>query len=240
MSCESSVLANSAQQRTFLPLHASACLSTPRSPAVCFFLYGAFLPFGLLPHRFGGDFPEDDPEFEYIANRHQARHVYVLDVPSRCWERVNTCASFATTMQDQDNHCPSWRSLHVGIACQPDADTASEALLVLGGSDEHVQPFSSGDPADFRPYMLDLRSFTWRSNVQHQNTEEYFSPMPRMRFAAQAYGRHVILYSGHSQGPIPSAERVLRLDITTLEWSRVSVRNRPVSLPDTPAACLAG
>ena len=56
---------------------------------------------------------------------------------------------------------PSWRSLHVGLHCRPPAPAAADALLVLGGSDEHVQPFSSGDCADFAPYLLDLQAVTW-------------------------------------------------------------------------------
>ena len=33
---------------------------------------------------------------------------------------------------------------------------------------------------------------------------------------------------------------MLRLDLATLTWRRMTVRNQPSSLPDTPAACLAG
>jgi len=42
-------------------------------------------------------------------------------------------------------------------------------------------------------------------------------------------------------GGAPSLEeRTLRLDLRTLTWRRMRVRNAPSSLPDTPAACLAG
>ena len=53
---------------------------------------------------FGGDMPEDDPEYPHIAARHAARHVYVLDVDAACWSRVLT-----------HGPAPSWRSLHVAV-----------------------------------------------------------------------------------------------------------------------------
>jgi hypothetical protein len=174
---------------------------------------------GVSPHRS----PRDEPEFAYIEARAAARHVYVLDVAARMWERVATSGA-----------SPSWRSLHVGLACKSvtsaaaaSADalkSASEGLLILGGSDEHVMPFSSGPCADFAPYVLDLSTFVWRTpdndGRAHSASEEEdeqdeapdvsaadaggaggaggagsteqraFRPRPRMRFAAEAYGRH--------------------------------------------------
>ena len=188
---------------------------------------------------FGGDMPRDDPEFEHISDRASASHVYVLDVPSRLWERVRT-----------SGEVPSWRSLHVGLGCRPPS-TGREALLILGGSDEHVKPFSSGDCADFHPHVLDLTTYQWRkgggsgasrsrSAARGGAAAGEIRPTPRMRFAAEAYGEHVLLYSGHGDRPIPAQERVLRLDLGTLRWSKMRVRNGPVSLSDTPAACLAG
>ena len=204
---------------------------------------------------FGGDFPADDHEFEHITDRRNAGHVYVLHVAGRSWERVRTSGAR-----------PSWRSLHVGLACRAYAADGSaealraspEGLLVLGGSDEHVQPFSSGDCADFRPYILDLATFTWRTSAEEladdddddddddelrarpMSTVDSFRPTARMRFAAEAYGKYALVYSGHGDAPIPASERLLRLDLTSLTWRRMRVRNAPAALADTPAACLAG
>ena len=57
-----------------------------------------------------------------------------------------------------------------------------------------------------------------------------FHPRPRMRFAAEAYGNTALVYSGHGDAKIPSTERLLRLDLRTLRWSRTRVRNAPASL----------
>lgn len=222
---------------------------------------------------FGGDMPREDAEFDLIADRQAANLIYVLHVGARRWERVRTFGDG-----------PSWRSLHVGLACQPpcqpptSAPSSSSAspcgarvdhLLVLGGSDEHVRPFSSGDCADFKPYLLNLQTLTWRTRAAPEAARDgglggrsanevaaggigseaggeeaaavsSFAPRPRMRFAAEAYGPYVLLYSGHGDSPIPAHEQILRLDLATLQWRRMTPRNRPVSLSETPAACLAG
>ena len=219
---------------------------------------------------FGGDMPSADPEFEHIATRAEASHVYVLNVAARLWERVSTTGSN-----------PSWRSLHVGLACRPGGEvsahrgmtTTGEALLILGGSAEHVQPFSSGEAADFKPYLLDLDNFSWRTQSAggvaaaaadaaaaasgalralfgapelnggsgtNEDERASFEPTPRMRFAAEAFGQNVLVYSGHGNMAIPNSERILRLDLNTLRWRRLASVNSPVSFPDTPAACLAG
>ena len=178
---------------------------------------------------------------------------------ARLWERVATTGAR-----------PSWRSLHVGLHCRPpvvgegggkgDGGVGGETMLVLGGSDEHVQPFSSGDCADFAPYLLDLSTFEWRrggggsgggdglskgqgegegegegeAEAEGEGTGEgagegtgeggsgsgsgsevaTFAPRPRMRFAAEAYGGHVLLYSGHGDESIPPSERCFGL------WNR--------------------
>ena len=192
---------------------------------------------------FGGDTRPSDPEFAFLEDRAAASHVYVLDVTARMWERV-TCTAPPGAQ-------PSWRSLHVGLACRGPGSVGSEELLILGGTDEHTRPFSSGDPADFQPYLLDLDRYTWRTSLDTAATATNgdassltesvpFTPTPRMRFAAEAYGGHVLVYSGHGPERLPPSERVLRLDLATLTWHRMPVRNHPVSLPDTPAACLAG
>ena len=285
-----------------------AAQASGAAPATCWHHQCAAFSGGTKAVVFGGDFRPSDAEFAHIEPRGEARHVYVLDVGARLWERVATTGSH-----------PSWRSLHVGLACHPPPPegassgsaggaaggagggsaaaataTGGEAMLILGGSDEHVQPFSSGDCADFKPYLLDLETFAWRttddtpeSGVGTAMTEVIsgeaaaedaeFMPASRMRFAAEAYGHHVLLYSGHGDRPIPPgasappppplsrrvdhlfpplslvsshvtfsppllspAERTLRLDLRTLTWRRMRVRDAPSSLPDTPAACLAG
>ena len=43
-----------------------------------------------------------------------------------------------------------------------------------------------------------------------------------------------------SPAAIPKEERLIRLDLGTLQWKRLHVRNKPVTYPDTPAAALAG
>ena len=189
---------------------------------------------------FGGDMKDDDPEYAWIDDRGAAAHVYVLDVEACAWARVGCTGAR-----------PSWRSLHVGLAVRAvDGGGGSEGLLVLGGSDEHVAPFSSGSCADFKPYVLDLDAYEWRTAPEdHGVATELtadgrfhppppFEPRPRMRFAAEAYGNTALIYSGHGDAKIPSTERLLRLDLRTLRWSRTRVRNAPASLPDTPAACL--
>ena len=85
----------------------------------------------------------------------------------------------------------------------------------------HVQAFSSGEPADFVPYLLDLSTFEWRAGPQPTsllNTAQElagsdqavtadapapFAPTPRMRFAAEQVGRFLVVYSGHGDFPIP-------------------------------------
>ena len=37
---------------------------------------------------FGGDFPQDDPEYVHIDNRRTAGVVYILDVAGRNWDRL--------------------------------------------------------------------------------------------------------------------------------------------------------
>ena len=88
--------------------------------------------------------------------------------------------------------------------------TQAEQLIILGGSGQHVQPFSSGDPSDFVPHLLDLTTFEWRAAPQpatattsaEAGDAAAFAPTPRMRFAAEVVGRFLVVYSGHGDYPI--------------------------------------
>mmetsp|Transcript_33559 Transcript_33559/g.100230 ORF Transcript_33559/g.100230 Transcript_33559/m.100230 type:complete len:456 (+) Transcript_33559:748-2115(+) len=187
---------------------------------------------------FGGDVPPDDPEFEHIAHRQHARHVYVLDLPTRSWARVGTSGS-----------APSWRSLHSAAVFRADAATRRDALVVLGGSDEHVQPFSSGPCDDFEPRVLSLTTFEWHgpADLDEQGAggssgsepPVRWTPVPRMRFAVGVYGQRLVVYSGHGGVPLPTRELHLLLDLRSLRWSRLAPRNRPSSLANTPAAAMS-
>lgn len=141
---------------------------------------------------FGGDMPRTDPEFEHIADRSGAHHVYVLDVAARHWDRVSTRASPAATMPTV---VPAWRSLHVGLTCQPFGETDPK-LLVLGGSDEHVQPFCA--PLPRLAGRLDSASSRVRGAV---------APMP-IHISALGpklqHPRHTLLFPPHPHPPHPA------------------------------------
>ena len=126
-------------------------------------------------------------------------------------------------------------------------------------TDWQVRPFSSGPPAPFAPHVLDLGTMEWRVASDPQadvaadlaadvaadlaeadSAAVAFKPAPRLRFACEIVGRHLLVYSGHGDRRIPESERLIRLDVGTLRWERLRVLNRPASYPDTPAAALAG
>mmetsp|Transcript_35690 Transcript_35690/g.74947 ORF Transcript_35690/g.74947 Transcript_35690/m.74947 type:complete len:331 (+) Transcript_35690:363-1355(+) len=171
---------------------------------------------------------EEDDEFEQIRDRRRVGHVYVLSVEERFWSRVSTSGA-----------CPSWRSLHVAVAYKEAAD-ATEHLLVLGGSERHIPAFSSSSVADFKPYLLNLTTCEWRTIEHSEDGTNELTPVPRMRFAADVYGSHLIVYGGHGNGLIPRRQQLLALNLRSLQWHSVHTCNAPSSYPDTPAACLAG
>lgn len=186
---------------------------------------------------FGGDMVPSDPEFERISERARAAHVYILDVEARCWERV------ATT-----GHVPIWRSLHKGVTYTSLAD-GSDRLVILGGCVSHVALHGQGTLADMVGYSLNLGTYEWQKGDTRQTAGEapVFLPQPRNRFAADRYGRHLLVYGGMNHGgggpflgEIPSDQQLLTLNLMTLRWSRVEEVNRPHSWRYIPGSSLAG
>lgn len=169
---------------------------------------------------FGGDMPESDPEFEHIRER-RAAHVYVLELEQRAWARVPTSGSV-----------PTWRSLHVAVTHTSLVD-GREQLVVLGGTEEHTEVFSSGPAAPFLPHALDLGSFSWRAGRPGS-----YLPAARMRFAAERYGNYLVVFGGHGNERISRDEALVRLDLRSLSWDRLPTRNSPYSHANTPAARL--
>jgi len=202
---------------------------------------------------FGGDMGQDDPEFAHIADRAAARHVYLLDVDRRLWERVATGGAV-----------PVWRSLHAGVTHVSLTD-ASERFVVMGGCVEHVRLHGYGQPADMRGYSLNLSTLSWQCGAPPREGEDgeedsgaerealplapgerparvrSFLPHPRARFAAERVGRHLVIYGGQ---PLRMAdqleEHLLALNLVSLEWSRIYHRGQEASWPTAPSAVMAG
>mmetsp|Transcript_76154 Transcript_76154/g.119921 ORF Transcript_76154/g.119921 Transcript_76154/m.119921 type:complete len:421 (+) Transcript_76154:66-1328(+) len=173
---------------------------------------------------FGGDIPDSDPEYFSIRTRSSAACVYVLNVENRHWEKIAT-----TGMH------PSWRSLHIGVTYTGLVDR-HEHFVTMGGTDDHMAPFSGGDAANMYGYSLDLESFVWR-----KSSEEGFQPVARLRFGGEKVGRHLLVYGGYSgSSSIPEDQKIVALNLITLRWKRVSAANRAYSYPDAPGAGLRG
>merc|ERR1712083_493028 len=106
---------------------------------------------------------------------------------------------------------------------------------IMGGSDRHLPIFGMGRPASMEGYSLNLQSYRWdsRQTLAGQNNADAsqhrsFTPAPRMRFGAERYGRHLLVYGGHGYDRIEDrGDLFLKLNLLTLEWSRVSIRNEP-------------
>lgn len=186
---------------------------------------------------FGGDFPRGDPEFHHIGDRAYASHVYVLDVDARRWERVAT-----------SGQVPCWRSLHTGVAYTSLAD-GSERFVIMGGCEEHLRIFTGGKPASMVGYSLNLATMKWqrggravkRGVASGSARANQFVPQPRMRFAAERYGRHLLVYGGHSDADLEAkGEQLLTLNLMTLQWQSPEITNEPEQFMQAPAATLAG
>eukprot|EP00928_Gymnodinium_smaydae_P035340 TRINITY_DN24888_c0_g2_i2.p1 TRINITY_DN24888_c0_g2~~TRINITY_DN24888_c0_g2_i2.p1 ORF type:complete len:262 (-),score=11.32 TRINITY_DN24888_c0_g2_i2:219-923(-) len=184
---------------------------------------------------FGGDMCRNDPEFTHIGDRAYAACVYILDVDTLYWSRVHT-----------KGHIPSWRSLHTGIMYNSVAD-GSERFVIFGGCTEHLRIFTHGKPSDMRAYSLNLSTMRWQRGGEHKSATSaefgQFIPQARMRFAAERYGLHVLVYGGHGEGEfneLASAEPVLSLNLKTLEWKTALAVNDPHSFAFAPAGTLAG
>ena len=174
---------------------------------------------------YGGDIPPRDPEFTFIGDRAYANYVYVLDVNARRWERVQT-----------QGQIPHWRSLHFGATF---SQNSAEHFVIMGGCEEHLEIFHGGAPATMLGYSLNLQTFRWRRGTKGKG-RDHFLPAPRMRFGAQRYGRHFLVYGGHGEDAIPEDEELLVLNSETLEWHRAEVSNEPSEFGVAPAAALAG
>ncbi|KAH8075679.1 hypothetical protein JL721_1693 [Aureococcus anophagefferens] len=177
---------------------------------------------------FGGDVPPSDPEFR--EDRRHCAFVYVLDLAASppTWTRRATSGDV-----------PTWRSLHVACSHAALAD-GSERLVVLGGTEEHTAVFTSGPPVpEMAAHCLDLRWFVWRRGPSLLKGEHIQAA--RLRFGAERYGLHLLVYGGHDDGGcVPRAERVLKLNLRTLEWGAVAEVGSPASFPNVAAAALAG
>lgn len=201
---------------------------------------------------FGGDMPESDREFRHVMNRSEPpSHVYVLDIESKVWQRVSTLGAL-----------PTWRSLHVGVTYRSIVDYR-ERLVIVGGCANHIQVFETGLVTDFKGYALDLETMVWEVSNEGQSGErvdtlqeydidtisssnhvvsphEQFDVPPRMRFAAELYGRHLVVYGGHDSYQPIQHNKLVKLDLLSLKWSPISVRNEPYSHPNAISAQLAG
>ena len=181
---------------------------------------------------FGGDVPPSDPEFR--EDRRDCAFVYVLDLAASppTWTRRATSGDV-----------PTWRSLHVACSHAALAD-GSERLVVLGGTEEHTAVFTSGPPVpEMAAHCLDLASLVWRRGPSLLKGEEgnQHIQAARLRFGAERYGLHLLVYGGHDDGGcVPRAERVLKLNLRTLEWGAVAEVGSPASFPNVAAAALAG
>jgi hypothetical protein len=79
------------------------------------------------------------------------------------------------------------------------------------------------------------------SNNTNASSEEVFQPQPRLRFAAERYGRHLVVYGGHgTPDRLARVERLLKLNLVNLTWSKVKALNKPSSHPDVASSQLAG
>lgn len=178
---------------------------------------------------FGGDIPPQDPEFTFIGDRAYANYVYILDVDLQRWERVQT-----------KGQIPHWRSLHFGATFS--SDSTAEHFVIMGGCEDRLDIFHGGTPATMLGYSLNLQTLRWKRGAQRKGSpkEEVFIPAPRMRFGAQRYGRHLLVYGGHGVEAIPEEEELLMLNTASLEWCKAEVANEPSEFGVAPAAALAG
>jgi hypothetical protein len=176
---------------------------------------------------FGGDIPPRDPEFTFIGDRAYANYVYILEVDSQRWERVQT-----------QGQVPHWRSLHFGATFS--SLTTAEHFVIMGGCEEHLEIFHGGRPATMLGYSLNLSTLRWKRGATRRKGSELFVPAPRMRFGAQRYGRHLLVYGGHGIEAIPEDEELLVLNATDLEWRKAEVANEASEFGVAPAAALAG
>ena len=176
---------------------------------------------------FGGDIPPRDPEFTFIGDRAYANYVYILEVDSQRWERVQT-----------QGQVPHWRSLHFGATFS--STTTAEHFVIMGGCEEHLEIFHGGRPATMLGYSLNLSTLRWKRGAARKKGSERFVPAPRMRFGAQRYGRHLLVYGGHGIEAIPEDEELLVLNATDLEWRKAEVANDASEFGVAPAAALAG
>ena len=148
---------------------------------------------------FGGDIPTRDPEFTYVGDRAYANYVYVLTMETQRWDRTQT-----------DGQVPSWRSLHAAVTFTS-YESNCEYLVMMGGCEDRLEIFHSGRPAKMVGYSLNLKTMKWKRGPERKRQNEarpIFLPAPRMRFAAQRYGRHLLLYGGHGTGLIPEDEEL--------------------------------
>eukprot|EP00615_Pteridomonas_danica_P013585 CAMPEP_0114328850 /NCGR_PEP_ID=MMETSP0101-20121206/672_1 /TAXON_ID=38822 ORGANISM="Pteridomonas danica, Strain PT" /NCGR_SAMPLE_ID=MMETSP0101 /ASSEMBLY_ACC=CAM_ASM_000211 /LENGTH=121 /DNA_ID=CAMNT_0001458291 /DNA_START=1036 /DNA_END=1401 /DNA_ORIENTATION=+ len=73
------------------------------------------------------------------------------------------------------------------------------------------------------------------------NKNEIETPSPRMRFAAEVYGRYLIVFGGHdSLEPMIYGEQTMKLDLVSLTWSPVTVLNAAHSFRHSISSQLSG
>merc|ERR1711953_1112053 len=96
--------------------------------------------------------------------------------------------------------CPCWRSLHIGVTYTSLAD-GSERLIVMGGYQEHIKIFGgSVKPLNMVGYSLNLHTLKWqrgsrprpKTGVIDTRPKNRFLPQPRICFAAEQYGCHLL------------------------------------------------
>ncbi|CAJ1367558.1 unnamed protein product [Effrenium voratum] len=161
---------------------------------------------------FGGDIPTIDEEYERIQDRTCCSFVYVLDLPSSTWTAVRTRGP-----------APDWRSFHAAVAHTSLLD-GKDYFITFGGTDEHCEPLAGGNLADMRGYQLDLTTFCWQAGPREH------LPAPRLRFGAARFGRHLLIHGGHGNMLSSRDGYVARLNLHTLQWSRINFSNEPPQL----------
>eukprot|EP00929_Paragymnodinium_shiwhaense_P113190 TRINITY_DN81449_c0_g1_i1.p1 TRINITY_DN81449_c0_g1~~TRINITY_DN81449_c0_g1_i1.p1 ORF type:complete len:613 (+),score=106.63 TRINITY_DN81449_c0_g1_i1:215-2053(+) len=173
---------------------------------------------------FGGDIPESDPEFFSIRDRASAKFVYILDVDEQHWSTVRTRGKV-----------PVWRSFHAGVAHTSLRD-GHDYFITFGGTDKHCEPFSGGGPCGMQGYKLNLGNFEWQEGGSLAGG---FRPMSRMRFGVSRWGRHLLMYGGHSESQMSCADQpVARLDLETLKWGKLKFSNKAPQI--TSNSCETG
>eukprot|EP00747_Dinoflagellata_sp_TGD_P169038 gnl/TRDRNA2_/TRDRNA2_196888_c0_seq1.p1 gnl/TRDRNA2_/TRDRNA2_196888_c0~~gnl/TRDRNA2_/TRDRNA2_196888_c0_seq1.p1 ORF type:complete len:730 (+),score=115.37 gnl/TRDRNA2_/TRDRNA2_196888_c0_seq1:45-2234(+) len=107
-------------------------------------------------------------------------------------------------------------------------EAAAEAPAAPESAQEERGPGEEAQPAEATESHKSSAAAAFQ--VQGSRPLSQYLPEPRMRFAADRYGRFLLVYGGHGEhSRIDPREALLKLNLVTLEWSRVETRNEPHS-----------